>query len=225
MASLDGSLSVARARRRPARYSPELSAAAAIQQQQHHQSATEMCISELLANGTPESVAAATLAQRLQEQLQQEQEENAEEANDHEEMAPAKRGKSKAKKRCSKKRSNVNEDGSKRPRVANVLLENEMLIDEIRARKALWMRTHEQHHSSVLTAPLWEEIAKALDTTREYNIFFITFLYLIFFFYFYGFLMLRYRRCCRTRAHLYIRRSFRFGEEFLRLGLGTLVRF
>ncbi|OXU24415.1 hypothetical protein TSAR_008507 [Trichomalopsis sarcophagae] len=125
-----------------------------------------MCISELLANGTPESVAAATLAQRLQEQLQQERE-NAEEANENEEMAPAKRGKHKAKKRCSKKRSNLNEDGSKRPRVANVLLENEMLIDEIRARKALWMRTHEHHHSGVLTAPLWEEIAKALDTTQE----------------------------------------------------------
>ncbi|XP_014233255.1 probable E3 ubiquitin-protein ligase bre1 [Trichogramma pretiosum] len=56
---------------------------------------------------------------------------------------------------------------TKRPRVANVLLENEILIDEIRARKALWMRTHDQHHSNLLTAPLWDEIANILDSTPE----------------------------------------------------------
>ncbi|KAJ8669142.1 hypothetical protein QAD02_000401 [Eretmocerus hayati] len=67
----------------------------------------------------------------------------------------------------AKRGSNLNEDGTRRPRPANVLLESEMLIDEIRQRKALWQRTHDQHHSHTQLAPLWDEIAKTLDTNGE----------------------------------------------------------
>ncbi|XP_058796843.1 probable E3 ubiquitin-protein ligase bre1 isoform X2 [Phymastichus coffea] len=89
-------------------------------------------------------------------------------------MPPTTRGRprhGKSKKKNNKKRHtsvDVNiHNYTKRPRVANVLLENEMLIDEIRTRKALWQRTHEQHHSSTLTAPLWDEVAKILDSTSD----------------------------------------------------------
>ncbi|KAJ8680120.1 hypothetical protein QAD02_015907 [Eretmocerus hayati] len=71
-----------------------------------------------------------------------------------------------ARRKCNSRRGpNLNEDGTRKPRPANVLLESEILIDEIRQRKALWQRTHDQHHSHIQCAPLWNEIAKILDTS------------------------------------------------------------
>lgn len=153
MAASSLETSSVRARRRPARYSPELPQSemsnGVLAAQQHDGSFAEDG-EEVI----PSAVAAVVY---------------------NGEMAPAVprgpgRPPSKHKKRKSlKKRPTqiIEEPTPKRPRVANVLLENETLIDEIRNRKALWMRTHEQHHSSVLTAPYWEDVAKACDLTGE----------------------------------------------------------
>lgn len=159
-ASLETSSSSVRARRRPARYSPELPQ-------------SEMS-NGVLEEGQEEEVIPSAVATVVY--------------NGHPEMAPAAsnrgpgRPPSKHKKRKSssasganKKRSVVEDAAQKRPRVANVLLENETLIEEIKKRKALWQRTHEQHHSSVLTTPYWDEVATACDLTREYLYYFYLF--------------------------------------------------
>lgn len=174
--SLETSItSSVRARRRPARYSPELpqsemsngvlpTQVSAVQEREGDENSSNNNNEILLS-------ALATVVY------------NGPTANN--EMAPVVNNRgpgrppSKHKKRKtssgSKKKQAADESclAAKRPRVANVLLENETLIDEIRVRKLLWMRTHESHHSTVHTTPYWEEVAQACDLTREYFLLFL----------------------------------------------------
>lgn len=199
-------ITLSRSRRRPTRYSPEpiisnASNSGIISHQQNtlHQlvdaDGNDQSLSSSV-NGTSIEKHQSLLVHHRQQEIVNN---NLENGNGlvNGNMAPAaavapniRRSKHKPKRKYKKRSTNtVNhvDDVGKRPRVANVLLENEILIDEIKSRKALWMRTHEQYHSSLLTAPQWDEIAKVLDTTRKFCIFFSfnVLFSMLFFFFFY----------------------------------------